>query len=78
MYIVAEDNFYYELFRQYVSVLYEHIEVVSEPDGCYEVVKFLAHLFRDEIRCFVENVEKEGITDSGIIEYIQLDNFWDE
>ncbi len=56
--VLAEDNFYYELFRQYVSVLYEHIEVVSEPDGCYEVVKFLAHLFRDEIRCFVERVEK--------------------
>lgn len=55
--VLAEDNFYYELFRQYVSVLYEHIEVVSEPDGCYEVVKFLAHLFRDEIRCFVERVE---------------------
>lgn len=43
------------LVHQY---LYEHIEVVSEPDGCYEVVKFLAHLFRDEIRCFVERVEK--------------------
>lgn len=56
--VLAEDNFYYELFRQYVSVLYEHIEMVSEPDGCYEVVKFLAHLFRDEIRCFVERVEK--------------------
>ena len=56
--VLAEDNSYYELFRQYVSVLYEHIEVVSEPDGCYEVVKFLAHLFRDEIRCFVERIEK--------------------
>lgn len=56
--VLAEDNFYYELFRQYVSVLYEHIEVVSEPAGCYEVVKFLAHLFRDEIRCFVERVKK--------------------
>ena len=56
--VLAEENFYYELFRKYVSVLYEHIEVVSEPDGCYEVVKFLAHLFRDEIRCFVERVEK--------------------
>ena len=56
--VLAEENFYYELFRKYVSVLYEHIEVVSEPDGCYEVIKFLAHLFRDEIRCFVERVEK--------------------
>lgn len=56
--VLAEDKFYYELFRQYVSVLYEHIEVVSESDGCYEVVKFLAHLFRNEIRCFVERVEK--------------------
>ncbi len=32
--------------------------MVLEPDGCYEVVRFLAHLFRDEIRCFVERVEK--------------------
>lgn len=56
--VLSEDDFYYELFRQYVLVLCEHIEVVSEPDGCYEVVKFLAHLFRDEIKCFVERVEK--------------------
>ena len=32
--------------------------MVSEPNGCYEVIKFLAYLFRDEIRCFVERVEK--------------------
>jgi len=30
----------------------------SELNGCYEVVKLLAHLFRDEIKCFVERVEK--------------------
>lgn len=52
------DSFYFELFRQYVSVLYEHTEEVSEPDGCYEVVRFMAHLFRDEIKCFAERVEK--------------------
>lgn len=43
------------LVHQY---LYEHIEMVPEPDRCYEVVKFLAHLFRDEIKCFVERVEE--------------------
>lgn len=47
-----------ERIRQYVSVLYEHTELVSEPDGCYEVMKFLAHLFRDEIKYFVERIEK--------------------
>ena len=30
----------------------------SEINGCYEVIKFLAHLFRDEIKCFVERTEK--------------------
>ena len=55
---LSKDEFCYELFRQYVSVLYEHTELVSEPDGCYEVMKFLAHLFRDEIKYFVEKIEK--------------------
>ena len=32
---------------------------ISEHDGCYEVVKFLAHLFRDEIRCFVVKTAKQ-------------------
>lgn len=49
---------YYELFRQYVSVLYEHKQMESKINGCYEVIKFLAHLFRDEIKCFVERTEK--------------------
>ena len=49
---------YYELFRQYVLVLYEHKEIESEINGGYEVIKFLAHLFRDEIKCFVERTEK--------------------
>lgn len=49
---------YYELFRQYVSVLYEYKQMESEINGCYEVIKFLAHLFRDEIKCFVERTEK--------------------
>ena len=56
--VLSEDKLYYELFRQYVSVLYEHMKVESELNGCYEVVKLLAHLFRDEIKCFVERVEK--------------------
>lgn len=56
--LLSKDEFCYELFRQYVSVLYEHTELVSEPDGCYEVMKFLAHLFRDEIKYFVERIEK--------------------
>lgn len=56
--VLSEDKLYYELFRQYVSVLYEHTKVESELNGCYEVVKLLAHLFRDEIKCFVERVEK--------------------
>ena len=30
----------------------------SKINGCYEVIKFLAHLFRDEIKCFVERTEK--------------------
>ena len=33
-------------------------EIESEINGCYEVIKFLAHLFRDEIKCFVERTEK--------------------
>ena len=41
-----------------VLVLYEHKETESEINGCYEVIKFLAHLFRDEIKCFVERMEK--------------------
>lgn len=56
--LLSKDEFCYELFRQYVSVLYEHTELVSEPEGCYEVMKFLAHLFRDEIKYFVERIEK--------------------
>lgn len=56
--VLSEDKLYYELFRQYVSVLYEHMKVESELNGCYEVVKLLAHLYRDEIKCFVERVEK--------------------
>lgn len=44
--------------RQYVLVLYEHKEIESEINGCYEVIKFLAHLFRHEIKCFVERTEK--------------------
>jgi hypothetical protein len=55
---LSEDKFYFKLFREYVSVLYEHTEEVTEVDGCYEVVKFLAHLCRDEIKCFAERVEK--------------------
>ena len=55
---IYEDRLYYELFRQYVSVLYEHRQMESEINGCYEVIKFLAHLFRDEIKCFVERTEK--------------------
>ena len=55
---IYEDRLYYELFRQYVSVLYEHKQMESEINGCYEVIKFLAHLFRDEIKCFVERTEK--------------------
>lgn len=55
---IYEDRLYYELFRQYVLVLYEHKEIESEINGCYEVIKFLAHLFRDEIKCFVERTEK--------------------
>ena len=55
---LLEDKFYFELFREYVFVLYEHTEEVSETDGCYEVVKFLAHLYRNEIKCFAERVEK--------------------
>lgn len=55
---IYEDRLYYELFRQYVSVLYEYKQMESEINGCYEVIKFLAHLFRDEIKCFVERTEK--------------------
>ena len=55
---IYEDRLYYELFRQYVLVLYEHKEIESEINGCYEIIKFLAHLFRDEIKCFVERTEK--------------------
>ena len=55
---IYEDRLYYELFRQYVSVLYEHKQMESEINGCYEVIKFLEHLFRDEIKCFVERTEK--------------------
>lgn len=55
---IYEDRLYYELFRQYVSVLYEHKQMESEINGCYEVIKFLSHLFRDEIKCFVERTEK--------------------
>lgn len=55
---IYEDRLYYELFRKYVLVLYEHKEIESEINGGYEVIKFLAHLFRDEIKCFVERTEK--------------------
>lgn len=47
-----------ECFMKNVLVLYEHKEIESEINGCYEVIKFLAHLFRDEIKCFVERTEK--------------------
>lgn len=55
---IIEDTSFFELFRQHVSVLYEHTEEGSELNACYEVVKFLAHLYRDEIKCFSERVEK--------------------
>ena len=63
--ILLEDNVYFELFREYVLFLYEHIEEVSEVNGCYEVVKFLAHLYRDEIKCFSERVEKALVIAKG-------------
>ena len=56
--VLSEDKLYYELFRQYVLVLYEHKEIESVINGGYEVIKFLAHLFRDEIKCFVGRTEK--------------------
>lgn len=56
--VLSEDKFYYELFREYVSVLYEHTEETTEDDVCYEIVRFLAHLYRNEIKCFAERVEK--------------------
>lgn len=55
--MLIDNRLYYELFRQYVLVLYEHKEIESEINGCYEVIKFLAHLFCDEIKCFVERTE---------------------
>jgi hypothetical protein len=55
---MAEDDGYIDLFRRYVAVLYEHTEEISEQNACYEIVKFLAHLFRDEIICFAKRVEK--------------------
>ena len=58
---LSEEKFYFELFREYVSVLYEHTEQVSETDGCYKIVKFLAHLYRNEIKDFAERVEKSII-----------------
>lgn len=63
--VVSEDKFYYELFREYVSVLHEHTEVTSEVDGCYEIVKFLAHLYRDEIKGFAERVENSLVIAKG-------------
>lgn len=62
---LSEDRVYFELFRRYVSVLYEHTEEVSETDGCYEIVKFLAHLYRNEIKLFTERVEKSLIAAKG-------------
>ena len=56
--MLTEDVTYIDLFRRYVSVLHEHIEMLSEANASYEIVKFLAHLFRDEIKCFTERVEK--------------------
>lgn len=56
--VLSEDKFYYELFREYVSVLYEHTEETTEDDACYEIVRFLSHLYRNEIKCFAERVEK--------------------
>ena len=55
---ISENKKYYDLFRRYALVLQEHTEFLSETDGCYEVMIFLAHLFRDEVKCFVERVEK--------------------
>lgn len=56
--VFSGDDYYYILFKEYVSVLYEHTEEVTEEDACYEVVNFLAHLYHDEIKCFSERVEK--------------------
>lgn len=38
--------------------MYEHTEETTEDDACYEIVRFLAHLYRNEIKCFAERVEK--------------------
>ncbi len=55
---ISENKKYYDLFRRYALVLQEHTEFLSETDGCYEIMIFLAHLFRDEVKCFVKRVEK--------------------
>lgn len=58
---ILENKKYYDLFRRYTSVLQEHTEFLSETDGCYEIMLFLAHLFRKEVKGFGERVEKSVI-----------------
>lgn len=66
---LVENTFYLEVFRQYLSVLNEHTVDSSNSIACYEIVNFLAHLYRDEIKGFVERVKKaiEGVHQNGIV-----------
>lgn len=56
--ILNENTSYLGIFKGYVSVLFEHTVESSSMDACYEIVNFLAHLYRDEIKGFVERVKK--------------------
>ncbi len=56
--ILNENTSYLGIFKGYVSVLFEHTVESSSMDACYEIVNFLAHLCRDEIKGFVERVKK--------------------
>lgn len=57
----VEKDTCYQSFRNAISVLYEHTYIMSEENGCYEIMKFLSHLFLDEIKYFVERIDKSLI-----------------
>jgi len=49
---------YASLLNTYTYVLHEHTDYSSEDGASYAIVLFLAHLHLDEIKCFVERIQK--------------------
>lgn len=56
--VAQDDNGYMQIFSDYLHVLAEHVVVESERNAYYDILLFLAHLDRNEIKAFVERIQR--------------------